>query len=163
VFNFQYYPVVFHWNQNLSTYYTSVQLIDETGGAIVNIDMLHTDSLKLPAQTISSFLIYATGPKGLIADVSSRSEMPHEFQLMQNYPNPFNPTTTVSFVISHLSFVSLKVFDLLGREVRTLVNGMKPAGRYDVKFDAGTLPSGIYVCALTAGDVHFTRKMVLSK
>jgi hypothetical protein len=96
----------------------------------------------------------------------SQANLPKRFELLQNYPNPFNPTTKVSFVIGSArggSFVSLKVIDLLGREVRTLVNETKVPGKYDVVFDAANLPSGMYFYSLTAGNIHLIRKMVLIK
>jgi hypothetical protein len=72
-------------------------------------------------------------------------QLPHEFKLNQNYPNPFNPTTTINYQIAQYGLVTLKVFDSLGREVATLVDGMKGAGYYTVIFDAAHLASGMYV------------------
>jgi hypothetical protein len=86
---------------------------------------------------------------------------PMEFSLEQNYPNPFNPTTTLSFAISHSSFVILKIYDVLGNEVATLVNEEKYAGSYDVRFNASNLSSGIYFYKLQAGKFMQTKKMVL--
>ncbi|NTW49193.1 MAG: S8 family serine peptidase, partial [Chlorobiales bacterium] len=88
---------------------------------------------------------------------------PSEFALAQNYPNPFNPVTTISYAIPTGSFVKLKVYDLLGREVSTLVNDRRPAGRYDVSFDAKSLSSGIYFYRLTAGSFAESKKMLLVK
>ncbi len=85
------------------------------------------------------------------------------FQLYQNYPNPFNPTTTISYQLSALSHVTLKVYDVLGREVAQLVNGVKPAGTYKVDFDAGNLASGIYFYQLNAGNYVSTKKLLLLK
>ncbi len=93
-----------------------------------------------------------------------------EFRLQQNYPNPFNPGTTLSFVIGHSSFVSLKVYDVLGNEVATLVNEEKPAGTYELKWNAGDLSSGVYFYQLKAtpkggqaGNFVQTKKLVLMK
>jgi hypothetical protein len=72
------------------------------------------------------------------------SLIPKEYSLEQNYPNPFNPNTTIKYQIPELSFVTLKVYDVLGSEITTLVNEEKPVGSYEVEFDATTLPSGIY-------------------
>ena len=88
---------------------------------------------------------------------------PRVFQLVQNYPNPFNPTTTVSFVIGHSSFVTLRVYDVLGREVATLVNGMEDGGWKSVVWDASNVPSGLYFCRLTAESFVEMKKMVLMK
>ena len=91
----------------------------------------------------------------------------HEFQLQQNYPNPFNPSTIISYQLPLDSYVTLKVFDILGRELITLVNEQKPAGNYEVKFDASSvsykISSGIYFYALSAGDIVITKKMLLMK
>jgi cyanophycinase len=92
---------------------------------------------------------------------------PHTFKLEQNYPNPFNPTTNFGFRISDIGFVSLKIFDILGREVATLVNEVRLAGVYTVRWDASSLPSGVYFARLNQsaeGTMHSDiRKLVLSK
>jgi hypothetical protein len=92
---------------------------------------------------------------------------PEDFVLHQNYPNPFNPSTTLSFVIGHSSFVSLKVYDILGNEVAVLVNEMKSSGIYNVEFspESGTRnpASGIYLYQLKAGSFVDTKKMILLK
>lgn len=89
------------------------------------------------------------------------------FSLMQNYPNPFNPSTNLSFVISNASFVSLKVYDILGREVKSLINEYKPAGQYTVTWNAASgssqVPSGVYFYKLQAGSNVQVRKMLLIK
>ncbi|HTP12148.1 MAG TPA: Ig-like domain-containing protein [Bacteroidota bacterium] len=89
--------------------------------------------------------------------------IPLSFGLDQNYPNPFNPSTAISYQLSAASQVTLKVFDLLGREVATLVNGERQPGRYSVTWDASGLSSGVYLCRLQAGNLVQTRKMVLMK
>ena len=89
--------------------------------------------------------------------------VPDDFILMQNYPNPFNPSTNVSFVIGSLSFVTLKVYDVLGNEVTTLVNEYKPAGTYDINFNASQLTSGVYFYRLKAGNFVKTRKLIVVK
>jgi hypothetical protein len=88
---------------------------------------------------------------------------PVTYQLGQNYPNPFNPRTTLQFQVPRRSFVSLKVFDLLGRELATLLNEERLAGTYKVTWDASKLPSGVYFYRLRAGDFVETKKMVLAK
>ena len=85
------------------------------------------------------------------------------FYLNQNYPNPFNPATTINFRIPELSFVTLKVYDVLGGKIATIVNEEKLAGNYEVKFDASILPSGVYFYQLQAGGFVETKKMVLMK
>jgi hypothetical protein len=97
-------------------------------------------------------------------------DLVNSFSLEQNYPNPFNPTTNIQFRISNFEFVNLRVYDSLGNEVATLVNEEKPAGTYEVVFDANShsgevrnLTSGIYFYQLLAGDYFQTKKMVLIK
>jgi hypothetical protein len=87
----------------------------------------------------------------------------HNFYLYNNYPNPFNPTTRISWQSSVGSWQTLKVYDILGNEVATLVDEYKPAGSYEVEFNADGLTSGIYFYQLTAGNLKETRKMLLLK
>ena len=88
---------------------------------------------------------------------------PDHFKLFQNYPNPFNPTTIIRYEISATVLVTLKVYDILGKEVATLVNEEKPAGNYKVEFDRSNLSSGIYFYNLRAGEFVSTKKLVLIK
>jgi hypothetical protein len=90
-------------------------------------------------------------------------EVPEAFNLSQNYPNPFNPTTTINYRLQFSGRVTLKVYDLLGNMVATLVNEEKPAGTYSVIFDAGRLSSGIYFFRLQTGNFSATKKMILLK
>jgi len=106
----------------------------------------------------------------VLTDVENiSSEIPASYALMQNYPNPFNPVTMIRFAIPMDSRlrgndkVVLKVYDMLGREVRTLVNEMLEPGTYELRFDGSGLNSGVYFYRLTAGDFTETRKMVLLK
>ena len=88
---------------------------------------------------------------------------PDNFNLAQNYPNPFNPVTTIQYSIPQRSSVTLKVFDVLGNEVATLVNEYREAGRYEIEFDATGLASGIYFYKLQAGNYVETKKMILMR
>jgi hypothetical protein len=90
-------------------------------------------------------------------------EIPTEFNLYQNYPNPFNPTTKIEFKIPEAGLVNLKIYDILGREVITLLNEAMQPGNYKVDFDASTLTSGIYFYRLQAGNFVETKKMLLLK
>jgi len=87
----------------------------------------------------------------------------NKFKLEQNYPNPFNPTTKIGFRIAIFGLVTLKVYDVLGEEIVTLVNEQKPAGTYEVEFDASSLPSGVYFYQLKTGNFIKTKKMILLK
>jgi hypothetical protein len=94
---------------------------------------------------------------------ADRSEIPQKFALYQNYPNPFNPTTTISYDLPERARVKLTIYNLLGQEVATLVNAEQEPGRYDVKFDASGLPSGVYFYRLEAGKFIEQKKMILIK
>ena len=94
-------------------------------------------------------------------DISEPIKLPISFNLEQNYPNPFNPTTTISYSIPVTSFITLKVYDILGREVTTLINEEKPAGTYNLNFNASNLTSGVYFYKMKAGEYASTKRMVL--
>jgi hypothetical protein len=87
--------------------------------------------------------------------------MPRDYGLEQNFPNPFNPTTSIAYEIPAFSHVTMKVYDMLGREVATLVNEEKPAGRYTVQFNASGLASGVYLYEMEAGSFVQIRKLVV--
>jgi len=100
----------------------------------------------------------------IITGVNDNKEaIPKKFELSQNYPNPFNPTTRIEYSISSKQFVTLKVYDILGREVTTLVNEEKSAGSYEVTFNAGNLASGVYIYTIKAGAFYQTKKLILLK
>ena len=104
-------------------------------------------------------------------NVESSEPVVSRFYLEQNYPNPFNPSTKIKFTIPNViasetkqsQLVTLKVYDLFGKEVTTLINEEKPAGNYEIIFNAARLTSGVYFYKLQAGDLIQTKKMVLMK
>ena len=98
-------------------------------------------------------------------DVETQNEVetPKQFSLSQNFPNPFNPNTIISFEIPVGTLVTINLFDVLGRQVKVLMNEIKEAGYYEINFDARELPSGTYVYKLSAGNFVETKKMVLLK
>jgi hypothetical protein len=91
------------------------------------------------------------------------SDIPNHYSLTQNYPNPFNPTTKLSYSIAQSGLVTLKVYDVLGTEIETLINEEKTAGSFELSWDASYLPSGVYFYRLQAGDFTETKKMILLK
>jgi len=103
----------------------------------------------------------------IIVSVEEDNQLPTVFGLEQNYPNPFNPTTKIKYSIKYsipdLSFVSLKIFDVLGNEIETLVNEERPIGIYEVELNASGLPSGVYFYQLNTGTFVETKKMILLK
>ena len=88
---------------------------------------------------------------------------PIDYSLSQNYPNPFNPSTTISYSIPADGYVTLKVYDVLGNEVASLVDEQKQSGIFDVYFNASALSSGVYYYTLKAGEFTSTKKLVLMK
>ncbi|HQJ46053.1 MAG TPA: T9SS type A sorting domain-containing protein, partial [Ignavibacteriaceae bacterium] len=88
---------------------------------------------------------------------------PASYLLEQNYPNPFNPTTNIKFALTNAGFTTLKVYDMLGREVATLVNENLAAGTYNVNFDANNLSSGVYFYTLITDNFKQSKKMILMK
>jgi hypothetical protein len=119
---------------------------------ITNVDTLTTFDI-----SSNNFIIT------LITGVDDNSELPESFSLQQNYPNPFNPSTKISFSIPSSMFVEVKVFDLLGREVSTLVSKYVQEGSHEIFFHAENLPSGIYFYSLSAGSEVKVKKMQLLK
>jgi hypothetical protein len=96
-------------------------------------------------------------------NVNSGKPVLMDYSLGQNYPNPFNPGTTISYRLPKNDLVTIKVYDILGREVKTLVNEIKPAGSYQIYFDASTLSSGVYIYRITTGEYSVSKKMTLLK
>jgi len=90
------------------------------------------------------------------------NELPKSYSI-SNYPNPFNPVTTINYQLPENGFVTIKVYDLLGKEIATLVDGNRNAGYHNVKFDAGRLSSGIYLLTIKTGKFAQTNKMILMK
>ena len=148
------------WNANGTTSNGGFDLPD--GGGIVILNQTGTHYYVCTHHV--SIGMKGTITVNAITDVKTiNGIIPDNFILMQNYPNPFNPTTTISFSLPYKSFVSLKVFDLLGREVATLVNEQKPAGTYTQKWNAQNFTSGIYFYRLQAGNYIETKKLILLK
>ena len=102
-------------------------------------------------------IVIATGIK------NGNNQVPGCYSLSQNYPNPFNPTTSISYQIPVAGNVTLKIYDLLGREVATLVNEQKHIGSYEVKFNGRNLSSGMYLYQLRSGSFVETKKLILIK
>jgi hypothetical protein len=113
------------------------------------------------SKVISGFLAYKSSG---ITDVSDdQGIIPTVYKLNQNYPNPFNPSTIINYQIPEEGFVTLKIYDILGDEVKILVNENKSAGSYNIRLDASGLASGMYIYRLTAGNYVSTKKMLMIK
>jgi len=101
------------------------------------------------------------GPAGSVEPINTG--VPATYELSQNYPNPFNPSTEIEFKVAKAGMTTLKVYDVVGREVATLVSQMMNPGTFRAKFDASRLASGMYIYTLTSGDARITKKMMLLK
>lgn len=110
----------------------------------------------------SSFDVLGCGPT-IVGNSKITSSVPGSYTLSQNYPNPFNPTTKISFTLPKNSDVKLVVFDILGKEVTTLVNDYRTAGTHEITFNADNLASGVYLYRIEAGDFKDVKRMMLVK
>jgi len=153
------------------SYLTSLVLLTTNGGQTWGYQIPDTaNSLNFYR---SSFLnknygwVYNQLGKGantIIVDLRSNSEIiANDFTLFQNYPNPFNPSTIINYQLTINSFVTLKIFDINGKEVSTLIKQKQNSGKYEYTFNGNNLPSGIYFYTLTAGVFSDTKKMMLVK
>ena len=140
----------------------------------VMVDYIESNSEIIPYHEYSSdnnycyFPVLASGNHTIQSQAKENHEeltekFPNSFELSQNYPNPFNPSTTISYSIANQVKVTLKVYDILGREVAVLVNKNQDAGKYNIQFNAGHLASGVYIYRLTTGEFANAKSMVLLK
>jgi hypothetical protein len=149
---------VFSENNTL-TYHTSIVMARGTSALnSITMTQFSVDTIfnKMGAK-------YTYVPTSIIDDLISQSDLPTVFELFQNYPNPFNPSTVISYALPASGEVSLILYDLLGREVKALVNGMMPAGKHEVEFNANNFSSGVYFYVLKTGGKQFTKKLVIMK
>ncbi len=153
------YPSVSLWNDNnATTYYCNINVLRGImPGSYVN-GSGNGESAE------PYYFVRVAIPKTEVISVRTIStEVPSNFSLSQNYPNPFNPTTNIKFAVNKAGLVSLKVYDLAGKEVSTLVNENMAVGTYEYKFDASSLSSGIYFYTMKANGYSETKKMMLIK
>ena len=129
----------------------------EESGATVQVEQLKEAAGETPAVEPKT----EAGPTESLDVVAE--EMPEAFMLHGNHPNPFNPQTTIRFDVAASAHVKLVVYDVLGRQVRVLVDGTREAGTHEVTFEAGTLPSGMYLYRLDTPQGSFTGSMLLQK
>lgn len=146
-----YGPDVNHWGpyNELSTLPASSYAIDKI-------------KFNSPARSVQMVMIEG-GNNVVSVNDKADHELPHSYSLYQNYPNPFNPSTAISYQVPMVNRVTIEVYDVLGREVKTLVNGTKFPGNYEVKFDASDLPSGVYFYRMTAANFSQVKKLLLLK
>jgi photosystem II stability/assembly factor-like uncharacterized protein len=133
----------------------------------INSGLNHSGTQKLAIDSSGYVYLVAGAPQMLYRSTQSTTSVEVEdvavnnFSLKQNYPNPFNPVTTIKYELAKKSFVTLTIFDVLGTEIKILVNEEKPAGTYEINWYAEQLPSGIYFYRLQAGSFVETKKMIL--
>jgi hypothetical protein len=121
------------------------------------------DGIKSDAYGTSIYNSSITRPQTITSVKESDENIPAGFKLEQNYPNPFNPSTKISYQIPNASRVTLRVYDVLGREVSTLINSEQNSGYHEVAFNGSKLSSGIYFFRMQAGNYISTKKMILMK
>jgi len=151
--------VRFSWHSGLSWPLDRLQMQDTFGGVLINWNMLSETSDSVTNPAIDE--LYIISELGICDVPQFDNGVPRTAALSQNYPNPFNPATTVRFSIPHTVHVTLKVYDMVGRGIATLLDETRSAGSYAVPWDAAGLPSGIYLCRITAGRWSETRKIAL--
>jgi predicted GH43/DUF377 family glycosyl hydrolase len=164
---------LFHINTNFKilnppSLFTAIQPFDD-----IKIQILfqpkqagsYTDTLYISSNDTSQLIkkIVLTGQSTATDVEKNSSALPLRFDLSQNFPNPFNPTTVINYSVPKAGFVNITVYDLLGREVKTLVSEEKAAGNYTVQFSGSSLASGIYFYRMQAGDFMQSKKMILLK
>ena len=128
-------------------------------GTNYHLDDVVTIIYRRPVEFGIDKFTFNTPPAGVIEE----ELFPESFKVFQNYPNPFNPTTTFRYSIPTQSKVVIKVYDILGKEIATLINEEKSVGTYELTWNAENLPSGVYFYQLKAGDFIDTKKMILLK
>jgi hypothetical protein len=151
---------------------TDIGTNEQLYGDLANIDQIRF-YVRDPEATNTEYTFYIDKVEGVdefssntvITDVKGEAThyLPNSFSLLQNYPNPFNPATKIQYSLRNAEFVTLKVFNMLGQEVATLVNENKKSGRYQIDFNASNLASGVYVYQLRAGSFVSAKKMLLIK
>ena len=129
-----------------------------------SIDVAFALACDLNVDNVRTAIINARARySALLTGLKQNNSTPLTFNLEQNYPNPFNPSTVIKYSIPAAGNVLIKVYDILGNEIKTLVNENKSPGNYSVIFDAKGLPSGVYLYKLTAGNYNSVKKLVLIK
>jgi hypothetical protein len=149
------------------------ELVDGSGTVVAVNNGTNSNPFTLTAPGPGEYTVNAGHKSPLVWDsasvnitltgVNENQNHPLEYKLYSNYPNPFNPSTTIRYSIPEASFTSIKIYDVIGNEVSSLVNENKPAGFYEVKFNASNLSSGIYFYTIQAGSFKETKKMILLK
>jgi len=146
----------------VDSFYVKLEVDEEFEDADYYINPIYYDEENEPAgdnlNKRKMAVIYENSNPG-----NNNINIPTEYSLLQNYPNPFNPTTTISYDIPNDGNVKIKIFDITGREIQTLVNEMKLAGEYRIIFDGSNLASGVYFYKIETGSFVQNKRMLLIK
>jgi len=145
---------VYVYRERLSRYFYEMDTIKYIGSA--TFDIIYLPSVNYSEEFYLSECIEHTG-------ISEEIRTPNNYSLEDSHPNPFNNSVLVNYTLPLTTDVTLKIYDLLGREISTLVSERKPAGEYTVSWDAENVPSGVYFYRLTAGEFTQTKKMMVIK
>jgi hypothetical protein len=154
------------WPIPINLAYTDTDLLTAGLGGfpLGDLNWLPTQNTAWTAQRTAELAkINTVLTTGVLTDVKQITGLPTTFKLDQNYPNPFNPSTVINFSLPKAGNVTLKVYNSIGQEVATLINGYKDAANYQVNFDASKLSSGVYFYSITSGNFTQTKKMMLTK
>lgn len=164
--NYQEIATVSH-NPNLNEYsYIDYEVTIAQPGSMIGLDANYKIKAEDNQQLLSLFsndVSVTTSSHFPYKLSTNKTKIPTEYFLEQNFPNPFNPSTTIAYSIPKPGFVQLKVYDILGREIRTLVEEIKQAGKYTIDFNAENLASGIYFYRINSGEFSQTNKLILTR
>ncbi|MFH1010444.1 MAG: T9SS type A sorting domain-containing protein, partial [bacterium] len=158
----------FEVQRNLAGNWTTLGQVDGAGTSVIARNYSYTDHAVVNGVTYT-YRLLSHDINGIVHEYGATVEAtpgaptPTEYALSQNYPNPFNPQTSITYAVKEAGFVTLKVYNLMGQEVATLVSAKMSAGHYTASFAASDLPSGIYVYRLEVNDFTAQKKMVLLK
>lgn len=150
------------WSQGVYRYVNSSQSWQSIGLPNVYVTGFAADNGILYASTLNN-TVWKRPISELTGINETEGEIPIVFSISQNYPNPFNPVTTINYSIAEPSHVEIKIYDMLGREVKTLISESQSRGKYNIQFDATSLPSGIYIYSIQAGQFRDSKKVILLK
>jgi hypothetical protein len=150
------------------------ELVDENGDVVDFINVSNDTTFTLTAPSEGTFLVNGGYKKPdrewdsvsvviALTGVGGTTEPISTYKLYSNYPNPFNPSTKIKYLVAEKTFVSLKIYDVAGSEVASIVNREQVAGEYEIDFNASNLTSGVYFYKLQAGNFVETKKMILMK
>lgn len=147
------------WNTSSKSAFIRVARPGDTSGILfINLKVLNTPFGRDPIDSLQVLFNNIMTPVNNIVN-----EVPEKFSLSQNFPNPFNPKTIINYELPAANYVTLIVYDVLGNEVKTIVNEKETAGSYAIEFDASGFPSGIYYYKIKAGEFEQVKKMILLK